>query len=204
MHCNILIRAKKKRFIVYCNIDYTSKLYSGATEAEIDSHWSNSFKALFQRSEFLNSALLAQRLAQDRIAVHTRFTALLADFQDSTTKYISETRKSEIMASLLRKIDTIGNRNGSTKIYVFSDSIKFLNYIRFNSDYLVLEGTPAHLDIHSEDLKMELHLKTFIDFFAIAESDEIVLLKTKEMYHSAFPKYASKIYGRKFSLIETL
>ena len=62
---------------------------------------------------------------------------------------------------------------------------------------MVLEGNPSHIDVKNSGIADD-NLKTFVDFFVISNAKRIYLLRTKEMYNSAFSKYASFISNREF------
>ena len=87
-------------------------------------------------------------------------------------------------------------------VYVLSDSVIFLDYIRKNTTYKVLEGTPKHVDIKNNDASLESHTKTLTDFFFIASSDSVYLLKEKKMYMSGFSKYAAILGDKPFEVIQ--
>jgi hypothetical protein len=66
----------------------------------------------------------------------------------------------------------------------------------------VIDGTLLHLGLASRKKNIKDHLKTFIDFYLIAQSTKIFLIKTDEMHNSAFSMYASKIENTQFEKIE--
>ncbi|WP_348810501.1 hypothetical protein [Flavobacterium maritimum] len=198
----LIISSNKKKFIVYSNIDYSITINEGFNLDEQNAAWRRSFHELFKKSDYLNSKIVSLFLENKRIAIHTRFTSILGDFKDSSHKVVSNERKEEIRETIKNTVMEISKANQGDVIYVFSDSINFLNYIKRQTSCKVIEGDPKHIDYtkHSK-VSIENHLKTFADFFVIAESETVFLLKTEEMHNSAFAKYAAIVGDKEFKTI---
>jgi hypothetical protein len=196
---DVITKSNKKKFIVYSNIDYSKSINNELSSTEQEIKWRTSFFELFKKSDYLNKTLLALALNEKRIAIHTRFTSILGDFRDTTQNVVSEKRKQEIISEVTKSILEIETKNPEKTICIFSDSINFLNNIKETTNYKVIEGKPQHIDFDKKaESNIENHLKTFVDFFAIAESEQVYLLKSKEMYNSAFSKYAAIVGGKEF------
>jgi len=193
--------SKKKKYFIYCNIDYSRAIYRNIDDQTLQEYWRASFNSLFKKSDYLNSTINQLNLQSNRIAIHTRFTSLFGDFKDLGNNIASESRKNEIKISLAKVIQEISTKYPQNCIYIFSDSIEFLNFIKINSNYIILEGSPLHIDTNNKVNNYMVHLKTFVDFLVIAESDMIFFLKTEDMYNSAFSKYAAIIGNKSFSTI---
>jgi hypothetical protein len=195
-------KSKKYNFIIYCNVDYLSKIHLDKSKIEVAQIWQNSYRELFTPSKYFKEKLEEVKIESKRIAVHTRFTGLMGDFKDSSNKTISNERKTEILKLLITEINKISLANPNFQICIFSDSIQFLNYIKSNTKFFVIDGTLLHLGLASRKKNIKDHLKTFIDFYLIAQSTKIFLIKTDEMHNSAFSMYASKIENTQFEKIE--
>ena len=126
----------------------------------------------------------------------------MGDFKDTSVKLISEQEKKQLLLSLVDKINQKALLFPNSSIYVLSDSIIFLNYIREKTNYKVLEGIPKHIDIKNNDVGLTSQIKTFTDFFFISSSEAIFLLKSKKMYTSSFSKYAAIIGDKSFEVID--
>ena len=63
-------------------------------------------------------------------------------------------------------------------------------------------GFVTHSDNVSNEGGYEQFEKTFLDFFMIANAEEIYLLKTGDMHKSGYPYAASLIYNKPFQIIE--
>ena len=85
-------------------------------------------------------------------------------------------------------------------IYVFSDSIQFLDFIKLETNYIVLDGKPQHIDSNNNSNELNDHIKTFLDFFAISACEKVFLIRTKDMYNSAFSKYAAIVGNKEFKV----
>lgn len=190
----VIKQSNKQKFIVYANVDYLNKIYTNLDSETLKAKWSQLFQELFKKSNVLQKELDKLNLPTNYTAIHTRFTSLLGDFNDTSVRSVSQNRKNEILELLNNEIEKTDKE--STKI-VFSDSIIFLTFIKENSDVIVLEGNPSHVDVKNSGSDDE-NLKTFVDFFVISQAKRIYLLRTEEMYNSAFSKYASYINDREF------
>jgi hypothetical protein len=197
-----ILKSNKRKFIVYANIDYSNKIYAASDLKVQNDLWRTSFQELFRKSSYLETALLEAKPNKKSIAIHTRFTSILGDFKDSTKREVSALRKKEIIEALKMSILQIEKENPEKEICIFSDSILFLNEIKLNTHFKVFEGIPKHIDFDKKKQNsIDEHQKTFTDFFTIAQSEMVFLLKTKEMHNSAFGKYAAIIGSCDFKIV---
>ncbi|WAC01954.1 hypothetical protein N7U66_19260 [Lacinutrix neustonica] len=200
--CNplqLIQSSKAETYIVYANIDYSSAMYPEWTTQEKEAHWRRNFNALFKKSAFLNHQLKGIE-DEKYIALHTRFTSLMGDFKDTTTLILDTEERETLMDALRQKITGILEAT-PFKCYVFSDSIRFLEYIKDKEPVCVLEGHPFHMDDFAGNTAIAAHLKTLLDFFMIVESEAVYFLKCGNMYHSSFSKYAAIIGNKPFKTI---
>ncbi|MRI62408.1 hypothetical protein EDM00_00145 [Ornithobacterium rhinotracheale] len=200
----ILKNSSRKRFFVYNNMDYFHLIYKNLSDDERKRKWSESFNELFKPSKYLSHLISTLDIPNDRVAIHTRFTSSLGDFVDTDVPVLSQEEKQKVIHDVISAINSIANGLNHENIYVFSDSITFLDYIKANSAYKVLEGKPLHPDNIKDNNDVSMYAKTFIDFFAIAQSKEIFLVvKPKPiMYPSNYSRYASYLYDRPFKKID--
>lgn len=197
----IIQQSKAQTFLVYANIDYLSKIIPGKEEVEYQKIWFENFTTLFKKSSFLQEAISA--LPHPPYTVfHTRFTTLMGDFQDTTSHVLSENERQQLIQELLHKIQKSKDaEQADDSVFILSDSVVFLDYIKKNTSYSVLEGTPKHVDVKGEEASLESHLKTFSDFFFISNADKVYLLKVGKMYNSGFSKYAAIVGHKPFDVI---
>ncbi|PSG86542.1 hypothetical protein C7H52_12730 [Aurantibacter aestuarii] len=192
--------SSKQTFLVYANIDYLSKTNPTKSGKALEHLWRTHFNHLFKQSSQLKKALLDLE-PEPYISIHTRFTSIMGDFQDSTSLIISEEERTVLLEQLKVKIDYIQSTHVE-KVYVFSDSSLFLSYALQNTTTQTVKGTPFHMDSYTSQAEIEAHLKTLVDFFMIAESQNVYFLKINPMYSSAFSKYAAIIGNKPFIKIE--
>lgn len=198
----ILKQTKAKTIYVYSNRDYLPLLYSSNSENENNMIWRNNFNELFKTSYNLNQKLdLLPK--ENRIVIHTRFTSLMGDFNDTTSKILDIKSRDELIQKLISKIEKIASNFQDKKIYILSDSHFFLQYIQENTRFNLLSGLPQHIDVKKNDFTDKSGIyKTFTDFFFIVDSDEIFLLRLDDMYNSGFSKYASILGDKNFTLVQ--
>ena len=197
-NCNpidLIKTTNAKIILIYCNVDYLPILYKEKNREEINVIWRKSYLELFKPSDYLLSNIV--RLPKvERIVIHTRFTSLMGDFKDTTKIELNNQEKYNLIQKVVSKIEEVSKEySGATK-YVLSDSETFLNHIRENSGFKTLGGIPYHLE--NNNRSKENHLKTFLDFYFIIESDTVCFMKIGPMYNSNFSRYASIIGSNKF------
>jgi len=196
----IIKKSKAHQFYVYANIDYSNSIFPELDLKNVESKWREDFNELFKKSELLK-AKLNDLLSEPYIAFHTRFTSLMGDFKDTTSKVLSNEAQSELSRRLLEIINKEKDVENK-KAYVFSDSIKFLEYIKIHSDINIVDGHPYHMDNFKKSDDLNNHLKTLIDFFMIANSDRVCFLNVKPMYNSSFSKYAAIVGDTNFKMFK--
>lgn len=195
-------QSKKNRHIIYSNVDYFAVQKSKLTEEESCKLWSASFNQLFRKSDIVKQALNLLLPKEKFVSIHTRFTSLMGDFKDVTDRELPENRKTQLLALLLNECNKIAAHNPGKMIFVFSDSPLFLGHIKANSSFHILDGTPIHIDTIKGTPKRRDVLKVFIDFFALAASEKIYQLKSKEMYLSSFSAYAAKVNQVPYEVVQ--
>lgn len=194
-------KSKKKKFIVFCNIDYSKSIYPQNSIENNELQWGKSFNQLFKKSNYLSNEFSKLAIKSNSIAFHTRFTTLFGDFKDSTKRVATETQKEAIKNLLLKAINTIVVKDVASDVYVFSDSIQFLTFIKNATNFIVLEGNPKHIDESENGSDLQNHIKTFVDFFALSECSKVYLLHTEGMSGSGFSKYAAMVGNTKFEQV---
>lgn len=194
----LLKSSKAKSVFVYCNVDYLPVLYPNKNESELNEIWRNNYLELFKISDFLREKLIETN--KPRMTFHTRFTTLMGDFSDSTKLILNEKEKQDLIQKVVKSIEKTATLHSNKEIYVLSDSESFINYIKNNTPYKTLEGTPKHLE-NNENQDVNFHLKTFLDFYFLVESDMIFLVKIDKMYNSSFSRYASILGNKSFKYI---
>ncbi|WP_397362231.1 hypothetical protein [Olleya sp. R77988] len=197
----IIKQSKAQTFYVYANIDYAKTMFPNLSTLQLESKWRTSFNTLFKKSNLLETKLNQIELAP-YIAFHSRFTSLMGDFVDTTTKVLSEEEKTMLLKQLLNCIEKVKAEN-NLPAYVFSDSVNFIDYIKQHSIIKTVKGNPFHMDNFEGNSNIEGHLKTLIDFFMISKSQKVYFLNIKPMYNSSFSKYAAIIGNTKFIRLES-
>lgn len=192
--------SKANRFYVYANIDYSKTIFPNLNAKEREEGWRNSFNALFKKSIFLDKKL-NEITTSKFIAFHTRFTSLMGDFKDTTSRILSDEAQEKLTEKLLQIVNRI-KAEEREKAFLFSDSIKFLDAMKTRTDIAVIEGNPFHMDNFDKSEVIEGHLKTMIDFFVISKSENVYFLMVEPMYNSSFSKYAAIIGDTNFECVE--
>lgn len=202
------VQKKYSKIFLYTNLDFLNMLYPRA--ADLNVIWKDTFHQLFQASPFLINELSKLKsnldFSNESTGFHTRFTTLLGDFEDVTERSLKPEEYDSFMLQVWEKMTAIYNQHQLKHALVFSDSMRFLEFVKKKSgesgeaNITVVPGEPAHSDRSGND--SAAYLKTFLDFYLLSETKQVFLFKTGKMYASAFSKYAATVSGRPFNLIE--
>ncbi len=175
---------------VYTNTDCCQESYSQL------------FSVLFKPSNVL-SHLLSQaksEVGNEYITISFRFTTLLGDFQDCINQELPADEQQHLIEVCLSAVKRIAAKHPfACKTVVVSDSEKFLSKAKELPNVKIISGKVGHIDYDSNSAT---HLKTFLDFFMISNATKVYLVKSKQMYNSAFPRVAAEIGNKPFVLVE--
>lgn len=188
----IINNSRKEIFFVYCNVDYLKIFIKDKSEQEINNLRKFLFSELFKQSTHLKE-MLSPYKSKPYCCIHTRFSSLLGDFEDSTKFKLTKEESKALFMKLQNKVRLIKKKH-DCPVYLMSDSKIFLDYISKNNKIKIIMGLPIHMDDFIKEKDIIRHEKTLIDFFVLLFSDKIYFLKTGKMYNSSFSKYAS-IFG---------
>jgi hypothetical protein len=194
---------KNKKFFVYSNVNYLHKIFDNETKSATETIWGQLFNELFRPTQTLQIEVgkVIGEIEKPFISFHTRFTSILGDFTDVRKKELSPDKQMALVRNCVEIINQHANQHKGDQILVFSDSIKFLSYIKQHTDYTVLDGNPLHIDGKNVVTGAVFHMKTFIDFFVLSKSEKIFLISTGPMYNSNFSRFASYLEGCEFKKI---
>lgn len=194
-YTDVRLKGKKPQSHLYTNMRYYEPAEFGYY-----------FNKLFKKSHLLENEIgkhLAA-LGNDYVSVTFRFQQLLGDFKETGYPVLrDENVKAELVQQCLHCIEKLWEKTNK-RILVTSDSATFLVIAEKEFDYVyTIPGCVVHMDYVevSEDVNMQTHLKSFVDFFMLANAQCIYLCTVEPLYHSFFPEMASWVYGKPFQLI---
>lgn len=190
---NRIGRIRKKQVHVYTNARYFHK-----------HEFSGLFNELFKPSLILQNALehTKEMIPKPYISLTFRFQQLLGDFkEDGFTILKTEEERQTLMDKCLKCIRTLYNQTKS-KVLVTSDSVTFLDYAGQLDYVYTIPGGMRHQD-YGKDMAVDksIDLKSFVDFFMIAEAETIYLYANVPLRASGFPVTASLIHNTKLIMI---
>lgn len=169
------------------------------------SRFAEVFHLLFRPSQQVADAVnkIKTLLKPGYISVSARFLDLLGDFSEPhpIRKPLADVQRSTLITNCLKKISELHSHYNS-HIFVASDSPTFLSAVGALPYCHTVPGTTAHLDTTEALASEDAHLKTFVDFFAIAGASGSFLLKGPGMYPSNFPVRAAETAGREVRILE--
>ncbi len=177
---------------VYSNMDYEREMFGIL------------FNELFKPSDFIQKEVqtVINKFRNNGnsmyISISTRFMELLGDFSEPKRYTVASVSEQErLINGCIEQIKIIRDRHPEASgILVTSDSIRFLDIAQKLERCYVIPGNISHVDVTCSGL--ETHVKTFVDFFAIAHADVSYLLVSGKMHHSNFSRMAACIYKHPF------
>ena len=160
--------------------------------------FSHLYNELFKPSPLLQKELEQTlcNIGGKYITMSFRFVELLGDFKDCLHVTYTEAEREKLIEKCVAAIETVSKQAVLHRtIVVTSDSVTFLNRVKGLPGIYVIPGSVGHIDYQSN---LEVHLKTFLDFYMIANAEEVYMMRTKEMYRSGFAKCAAMVYCKPF------
>jgi hypothetical protein len=195
----IIQKTNCKDIFVYSNVNYIPSIYIEENDSVCNDKIRKNFEELFKENKTIQEFLSLYN--KPRITYHTRFTSLMGDFKDTADIELTEVEKVKLKHEVLEMIKNHSFQlKDDYEIYVLSDSVNFLDFIENNSDYKVLDGKPSHIDLKNAEASEE-HIKTFLDFFFLLNSNLVFQVKKGNMHNSNFSKYAAIIGKKKYEII---
>lgn len=135
------------------------------------------------------------------ITISFRFLELLGDFTDDGSRVpLLERDREQLIDRCINQIDIIRSKAPShDRVVVTSDSSTFINRVSALPDVYIIPGTIGHMTFAGSNL--DIHLKTFLDYYIIANARKAYMARTGNMYRSGFASHAAMITGIPFEEI---
>lgn len=187
-----------KQLHAYMNRDYLP-LINKTYHENFD--WGTLFNELFKPTPLLQDQLTLnlQRTGASYIGCVFRFQSLLGDFKEYDFPTLNSDAQYALIEQCLRELLVIKTQYGKP-ILVTSDSSKFLQIAAKQKGVMAMEGRVVHLDCTSDE-DTAVYMKSFVDFFMLAQAERIFSIGTSKMYPTEFPLYAAKINNIPFERI---
>lgn len=160
------------------------------------------YQELFKESESLRKNIdkNLKELTEDYISITFRYQQLLGDFTEGNFPVLqSEEEREKLIEKGIKTIVDIHKKNPKfKKILVTSESLTFLERAKQLDYVYVVPGEIVHIDFLKKAVGNDIHLKSYLDFFMIANAKKIYLAKYSPLYPSTFCKTASFLKNREF------
>lgn len=165
--------------------------------------WSELYHRLFRPSAELQSVIDNHRntLGNDYISAHFRFVGMFGDFNEMPYSHITNRQKEHIMQSNIEFLQHLALERADRKIFVASDSSRFIDNVKNIKNVYVLSGNIQHIDNRMASAHDEAFMRLLLDFYLIAHSNEVYSVGTDEMYRSELPMYAAKLFDVPFQRV---
>lgn len=173
-------------------------IYTNA-RLEVGESFASLFSDLFRVEESLKNSLEKhlQTIDGSFVGASFRFRNLLGDFFEPDSFPIPEENQQELISNCILQLEALKIKHPGHKIFVASDSSKFLSCLEDIDGIYFIHGSRSHLSNNGLDSL----LGSFLDLFMLSESQFNYLFLTNGMYRSGFAETASFIGNRPFSVI---
>lgn len=158
-----------------------------------DKYYTQNFNELFKPSPILQQAINNQLncINGEYITISFRFCQLLGEFDKDVYRPLSQEKQVLLISKSKEVIFKLKKKHPEcSKIVITSDSNNFINAIQDIPFVYLIPGEITHSNYTADN---NSHLKTFLDFYIIANAKKVYMARTKIMYKSGFAYRAAKI-----------
>lgn len=183
---------KRKQIHYYGNRDFLEYInQTGGTTYT----WGELFQELFAPCKALAEAVALKKkeIGAPYISAVFRFQNLLGDFKEySYAELDNEEKREELIKKCLEGLKNLQSQYPGMPLLVTADSTTFIERASELPGVHIIEGKRVHIGCNA-DAGYDTYLKSFVDFYMLAGSQQVFSLGTAEMYPTQFPMYAAKV-----------
>ena len=163
------------------------------------------FFELFKPVPSLQRMIITQQksLPLHYVSLTFRFQQLLGDFREDGFPILkTEEERTKLIERCKKSVEKLYNKTNK-QILVTSDSSTFLEAVT-RLDYVhIVKGTIRHMDFSKEkDVSIAVDMKSYVDFFMLANADRLYVCVIEPLYHTGFPLAASFLYNKPIVLFK--
>jgi len=179
----------------FLNKDY-SQIHVYTNMATVEDEYGRLFRELFKPNVELQGLIdyHKEQLGDEYDAMVFRMMQLFGDFVDDGETLAGEAREVYMNRCLnfVRQHVVEGR-----KLLVTSDSKSFLDEASKIEGVYVIPGEVVHIAFKF-DAEKKTYMKSFVDYYTLAEAKCVTLVRDKKMYHSGFAKRAALLNGAEY------
>lgn len=132
------------------------------------------------------------------VSITFRFQQLLGDFKEKDFPTLaSEEEQKHVIIRCQNIVESI-IKFYNCPVLITSDSNVFLETAQKIKGVYVIPGQVVHVDFCGENRSHNVHLKSFIDLFMLANADRVYLGYFDPLYRSGFPETAACIGNKPY------
>ena len=125
-----------------------------------------------------------------------RFRQLLGDFKEGGIT-LPENERIQYIERCIDVVKRIHSQCPHKRILVTSDSVTFLNSVSKQPYVHIIPGDVVHFGF-TYDATKDTYMKSFVDYFVLADAEKVILVRDKQMYHSGFALRAAMLNGANY------
>lgn len=166
-----------------------------------DGEYSQLFHELFKPTEELQMLIdyhvTALGGAKQYKALVFRFRQLLGDFKEGGDT-LPEEKREQYIQRCMNLVKKEYESNMGQRLLVTSDSITFLNKVSTLPYVYVIPGDVVHIGF-TYDASKKTYMKSFVDYYVLANADTVTLACDKLLFHSGFAPRAAMLNNAKYA-----
>ena len=158
------------------------------------------FAELFKPAPMLQAMIdeNMNRIPKGYVSLTFRFQQLLGDFkEDGFPTLETEEKKEQLMEKCLKCVEYVKKKTDRS-VLITSDSKTFLARAEAKENVYTIPGTIRHMEYTQGKADIAVDMKSYVDFYMLANADTIYLCNIRPLYHSGFPKTASRVYNKPY------
>lgn len=161
------------------------------------------YNILFKPSKLLQEEINfhLKQIGEYYISVTFRFQQLLGDFKEGNFKELKKDEQIYLIKECCDILEKI-YLSEKKKILVTSDSKTYLESIKNLKYIYIIPGEISHMGYDDSYTIEDKYIKSFLDFYMIANADVVYSVRNKYMYKTTFAKTASRVFNKPYFEIE--
>lgn len=165
-----------------------------------EGEFSNLFAELFKPSPMLQAMIDENnnRIPKGYVSLTFRFQQLLGDFrEDGFPTLETEEKKERLIKKCLKCVEYVKKETGRS-LLITSDSKTFLARAEKMGNVFIIPGMIRHMEYSRGETDIAVDMKSYVDFYMLANAEAIFLCNISPLYHSGFPQTASRVLNKPY------
>lgn len=165
-----------------------------------EGEFSDLFAELFKPVPMLQAMIDENmtRIPKGYVSLTFRFQQLLGDFKEDGFPTIKTEERKELLINKCLKCVKYLKMVTNKAVLITSDSKTFLERVKVIDEVYTIPGAIRHMEYTQGKADIAVDMKSYVDFYMLANADTIYLCNISPLYHSRFPETAARVYNKPY------